>query len=238
MVPRGRQSAWGSEPPTSSPVRPSTGSPGFPRANSSLAAISIFREDRILLAGMAPTGCLSGQAPTGRSEPLFRRPTGESSSRVASTPSRASPRAVSRCGPARSGRRSGRASRSRPFQRRGKSTRLFQCPMRRSTRPEVSIGREVVADGLARWDGAAWSAADAQVKARVNCLTKDAAGRLIAGFSGDVVGPALSRGITRRTAQGWTSLGSGNSGRITAMAKLPNGDVIVGGAFQRLAASN
>lgn len=92
----------------------------------------------------------------------------------------------------------------------------------------------VVAEGLARWDGESWSAADAQFKSRVNSLVRDAAGQLIAGFSGDEVGPALSRGITRRTAQGWTSLGSGNSGRITAMARLPNGDVIVGGAFQRL----
>lgn len=89
---------------------------------------------------------------------------------------------------------------------------------------------------VARWDGATWSPLGAGTSAEVRALAVLPNGDLVCGGQFTSAGGAATPSIARWDGAAWHALGSGLGGgfsspRVDAVAVLPNGDVIAGGAF-------
>ena len=100
------------------------------------------------------------------------------------------------------------------------------------------------ADNIARWDGASWSVLGTGVGypehccgANVRALAVLSNGDLIAGGQFTTAGGTPVNHIARWDGVSWSAMGTGINGRwdgwgaVTALAVLPNGDLIAGGAF-------
>lgn len=96
------------------------------------------------------------------------------------------------------------------------------------------------AANVARWDGTAWAPLGAGVNGRVQALVVDADGYVVAG--GTFVAPSGTAGGIARWSSGtsqWVPLGGGVSHSdkkqifVNALAVAPNGDLYVGGNFDR-----
>ena len=89
-------------------------------------------------------------------------------------------------------------------------------------------------DGLAQWDGATWQPPTGAVGGSngvVRSVRQLANGDLLrAGDFTQLAGFACNR-IARRTAAGWTPLGSGLDGTVHDAIELPNGDIVATGEF-------
>lgn len=98
----------------------------------------------------------------------------------------------------------------------------------------------VAASGIARWDGANWSALGSGMTGSFGALGNVISlavmpnGDLIAGGSFTHAGGVLVRSVARWDGATWSPLGSGmDSGlpRVLALAVMPNGDLVAGGIF-------
>ncbi|MFY9341319.1 MAG: hypothetical protein WAT39_02435 [Planctomycetota bacterium] len=90
---------------------------------------------------------------------------------------------------------------------------------------------------VARWNGAAWSALAAGTNSAVLALTRFPNGDLVAGGWFSSIGGVSANAIARWNGVAWSALGTGMSStwpplpRVTAIAALPNGDLVAGGEF-------
>lgn len=86
--------------------------------------------------------------------------------------------------------------------------------------------------GVARWDGQAWTSLGGVADTRALVLLQN--GDLAAGGSNaQLLGDG--RYVARWNGIAWGPFGSGNDGLVQAIAPLPNGDALVGGAFTSFA---
>jgi len=98
------------------------------------------------------------------------------------------------------------------------------------------FGAGGVADHVAIWDGASWSALGAGVNARVQSLLVLPDGDLIVGGAFGTAGGLLSPAVARWDGAAWQSM-AGLAGishvgiAALALAQLPGGDIVAGGAF-------
>ncbi len=99
-----------------------------------------------------------------------------------------------------------------------------------------SIGG-VSASGVARWDGTQWRSLGAGITGSVNALAVLPGGDLIATGNFTTAGGIPANRIARWDGTTWTALGAGltstGTGNVfgATVLPLPNGDLIVGGAF-------
>ncbi|MBX9736269.1 MAG: hypothetical protein K2X32_05030 [Phycisphaerales bacterium] len=103
---------------------------------------------------------------------------------------------------------------------------------------EFTTAGGVVVNGIATWNGSAWSALSTgvsqQFPASVNALVTLPNGDLVAGGNFTSAGGTSARSIARWNGTSWLPLGTGIGGfdpRVLALAVLPNGDLIAGGSF-------
>ncbi|MFN8816482.1 MAG: GC-type dockerin domain-anchored protein [bacterium] len=91
------------------------------------------------------------------------------------------------------------------------------------------------AGNIARWNGSAWSPLESGVNGSVFALAVLPSGDLVAGGQFTTAGGQGASDIARWNGSAWSPLGSGLSNgpfpRVSALAVLPNGDVVAGGFF-------
>jgi hypothetical protein len=93
----------------------------------------------------------------------------------------------------------------------------------------------VPANSIARWNGSTWAPlglglTDSGWPAAATCLAALANDHLVVGGSFSEAGGVWCNNIARWDGVGWSSMGGFNNG-VQALAVLPNGDVVAGGAF-------
>jgi hypothetical protein len=86
----------------------------------------------------------------------------------------------------------------------------------------------VAANGIARWNGASWSAVGLATGGSAEVLAVLPNGDLIAGGNFSAAGASY---LARWNGVGWSALGPSLNNMPTALAVLPNGDLVVGGLF-------
>jgi trimeric autotransporter adhesin len=98
-----------------------------------------------------------------------------------------------------------------------------------------SAGGEPV-NGIARWNGAEWSAMGSGVGSQIMALATLPNGDVVAGGNFRVINGAPSDRIVRWNGVSWvpmgSGIGSGANGSVSALAVMPNGDVVAGGNFE------
>jgi trimeric autotransporter adhesin len=93
------------------------------------------------------------------------------------------------------------------------------------------------ANYIARWNGTSWSAFGSSTSGPVNALATLLNGDLVAARWFTSAGGVPANGIARWNGSAWSALGpapapwGSHSPSVTAMATLPNGDLIVGGSY-------
>jgi hypothetical protein len=92
-----------------------------------------------------------------------------------------------------------------------------------------------VANGVARWTGAAWSPLGSgmffPVGMSVNALAAMPDGSLVAAGQFTSAGGVAANHIARWNGTSWSALGAGLGSAVTALGLLPNGDVVASGSF-------
>jgi hypothetical protein len=96
----------------------------------------------------------------------------------------------------------------------------------------VSAGG-VTANGIARWNGASWSALGSGMgaSADVRALAILPNGDLIAGGLFTTAGGGAANRIARWNGSTWSALASGMNGTVSALLTLETGDLVAGGQF-------
>ncbi|MCA8953892.1 MAG: hypothetical protein KDE27_30560, partial [Planctomycetes bacterium] len=111
-----------------------------------------------------------------------------------------------------------------------------------------AIAGDAACDNIARWNGSSWSALGTGVTgggpgafaAQVAALVTLPNGDLVVGGEFTFAGGVACRHIARWNGSAWTPLGAGMLGTtgavalaptVTALAVMPNGDVVAGGRF-------
>ncbi|MEW6200031.1 MAG: hypothetical protein AB1601_15380 [Planctomycetota bacterium] len=103
-----------------------------------------------------------------------------------------------------------------------------------------SLAGDVVANSIATWDGSRWSPLGSGINGGVRALAVYN-GELIAGGSFTTAGGATCNRIAPWDGASWQPLGTGLTGGsspdvVRALAALPNGDLVAGGAFTKAGA--
>lgn len=102
-------------------------------------------------------------------------------------------------------------------------------------------------DHVAAWNGSTWVALGTGLDGAVADLVRASNGELLAGGGFTHAGTTVARGVARWNGAAWTALGSGvqgsggAAGAVSKVLELPNGSIVVGGAFATaggVAASN
>ncbi len=86
-------------------------------------------------------------------------------------------------------------------------------------------------NGVARWDGAAWSTVGSGVIGYALCVKILANGDVVVGGLFTVPGVPLANNIARWDGLAWHALGAGVVGTVRSIDVNSNGDVIVGGSL-------
>ena len=95
------------------------------------------------------------------------------------------------------------------------------------------------ANGVARWDGTAWSSLGTGVAGsgsngiEVDALAVAPNGDLYIGGHFSNVGGAGANNVARWNGTAWSALGAGTDNEVFALALTPTGDLYAGGAFLR-----
>jgi len=89
----------------------------------------------------------------------------------------------------------------------------------------------LTAFSIARWDSASasWSAVSQGTDGHIYAI-QPFGGTFAVGGRFTQIGGTLANGIALRTGNSWTALGAGLGGRVQAMAVLPSGNLLAGGA--------
>ena len=95
---------------------------------------------------------------------------------------------------------------------------------------------ENLASRIARWDGSQWLPLGAGMNGVVHTLAVDHTGNLFAGGTFTTAGGVLVNNIAKWDGASWLPLGTGITHnlaqpRVSAIAFMPNGDLIAGGNF-------
>jgi hypothetical protein len=92
---------------------------------------------------------------------------------------------------------------------------------------------DVLAGGLARWDGATWSSfgTGQGLNASVSALATDERGNVYAGGAFTVAGSVAAAHVARWDGAAWAALGAGFDKAVTALTCAPGGIVYAAGAF-------
>ncbi|MCK5943113.1 MAG: hypothetical protein KAI24_14130, partial [Planctomycetes bacterium] len=107
--------------------------------------------------------------------------------------------------------------------------------------PAVVVGGQfvtaggVLANGIARYDGNAWSAMGSGVNGVVRALAADGRGGMFAGGEFTTMDGAPANRVAHWDGSTWSALGAGIGGagaRVDAMVVTAAGDLIVTGSFQ------
>jgi hypothetical protein len=98
------------------------------------------------------------------------------------------------------------------------------------------------ANNIAAWDGNAWTALGAGVNGAVTSLAVLPSGDLVAGGSFTTAAGITVNGIARWNGVGWSPIGAGMrrgayDATVSALAVLPNGDLVAGGNFDSVGGS-
>ncbi|MCA3005630.1 MAG: hypothetical protein LW650_12435 [Planctomycetaceae bacterium] len=89
----------------------------------------------------------------------------------------------------------------------------------------------IATNGVARWNGAAWSPMGCGMDDFVNCVVALPDGRVIAGGQFTAADGRPCSRIAMWDGTAWAPLGSGIDGPVSILHVLPNGDLIAGGFF-------
>ena len=96
---------------------------------------------------------------------------------------------------------------------------------------DFTLAGGVPVNGIARWDGTAWSPLGSGIAYGVEALAVDASGNLYAAGSFTVAGGVNASNIARWDGAAWSPLGSGLNSTTSALAVDPSGNVYAGGLF-------
>ena len=97
----------------------------------------------------------------------------------------------------------------------------------------------VLATNVARWNGASWSALGTGTNDRVSAVVALPNGDVVVGGEFTSIGGVAANRIARWNGSAWLPLGTGVDGAplpqstiaVYSLARLPNGDLVVGGHF-------
>ncbi len=95
----------------------------------------------------------------------------------------------------------------------------------------MNLAGGVGVDGMASWDGAAWSPVVSGTNAAVLDLALLPDGGVVAGGHFAVIEGTPAMGIARWDGDSWSPLGTGVDGSVMCVAALPAGGVLAGGTF-------
>jgi len=95
----------------------------------------------------------------------------------------------------------------------------------------VNQNLAVLANHVARWDGANWQAFGTGMNNHVLALAVLPGGDLVAGGYFTTAGSNPANYIARWNGASWSPLGAGTDGPVFALALLPSGDLVVVGNF-------
>jgi len=90
----------------------------------------------------------------------------------------------------------------------------------------------VSANGIARWDGTAWSGLASGVDGNVYAITLDRHGNVYAGGNIKTAGGVPANNIARWDHTSWSALGTGVDYVVYALAADASGNVYAGGSFK------
>lgn len=90
-------------------------------------------------------------------------------------------------------------------------------------------------DSLATWNGSAWAAPAAGANAVINAVEINRAGIVYAAGDFTSLGGVAINRIGQWNGSAWSAMGTGaTGGAVLCMAVLPNGNVVIGGAFTQV----
>ena len=93
----------------------------------------------------------------------------------------------------------------------------------------------LAADFIARWSGTSWSSLASGMDSSVSSLLLTTEGHLLVGGGFSIAGGVSCSNIARWNGTTWSALGPGMNGAtwggVKAMAELPSGHIVAGGAF-------
>jgi len=94
------------------------------------------------------------------------------------------------------------------------------------------------ASRVARWDGASWAPLGSGVSdpvyannVRVNALTRDLNGDIVAAGWFSTAGGAPANSVARWNGSTWSSISTGLDNTVNALCTRPNGEIVAGGAM-------
>jgi len=93
------------------------------------------------------------------------------------------------------------------------------------------LGDGTPVNGIARWNGLAWSPLGSGVDGVVRALLAMPNGDVIAGGTFTTAGAQAASRVARWNGTTWSPLGAGCFGTVDALVRTANGDVIAGGLF-------
>ncbi|MFK7738796.1 MAG: hypothetical protein AB8H80_00630 [Planctomycetota bacterium] len=93
------------------------------------------------------------------------------------------------------------------------------------------VAGDVIANGVARFDGSSFSALGSGVQGTVFAATTLPNGDVIVAGSFGAAGGINASNIARWDGVSWTSLGSGTNGGVRSLAVLPSGALVAAGSF-------
>ena len=96
----------------------------------------------------------------------------------------------------------------------------------------------VVANGIARWNGSTWSALGSGMDNWVEALALDSAGNLYAGGWFTTAGGVSANYIAKWNGSAWSALGSGMNNHVEALALEGAGNLYAGGQFNTAGGMN
>ncbi|MBU6412413.1 MAG: hypothetical protein KGS45_02980 [Planctomycetes bacterium] len=89
----------------------------------------------------------------------------------------------------------------------------------------------IITNGLARWNGAAWSSFGSGTSGSVLALAVGSNGEIFVGGDFTGFGGRTANRIARGGGTAWNPLGTGMNNVVRALVVLPNGDLVAGGDF-------
>jgi len=96
---------------------------------------------------------------------------------------------------------------------------------------DFTMAGSLLANGIAKWDGHAWSALGSGINGMIFALAVDSAGNVYAGGELTTAGGVAAGNIAKWDGHAWSALGEGTNGRVSALVFDNAGNLYAGGEF-------